>query len=155
MPLEDLLAMYGGHFGENPETTTDDAVPLEEIKPEPLPPLVEASDKSQEQTENPVMSSEERAEEMAALAPSPLSPASYAETPPSPSPSSPPTSQTGNLFPENQRITRGCELSLHELTFHWKCIYGNHSYLASVFICVFFPGNSWDSPGVLDCLENF
>ena len=107
MPLEDLLAMYGGNFGENPETTTNEAVPLEEIKPEPLPPPVEANKSLPEQRERSILTPEEQTDEITAMAHSPLSPASYAET--SPSPSSPPTSQTGNLFPENQRITRGCK----------------------------------------------
>lgn len=106
MPLEELLALYGYSDKDNPEAD----VPLDEIKPDPLPPLIEASEMDLPQPSNPLI--EENILQQNAESPAPPSPDSPLSEPSSVSPRSPPSpraSRDNNFFPENQRITRGCE----------------------------------------------
>jgi len=104
MPLEELLALYGYSDKDNPEAD----VPLDEIKPDPLPPLIEASEMDLPQPSNPLI--EENILQQNAESPAPPSPDSPLSEPSSVSPRSPPSpraSRDNNFFPENQRITRG------------------------------------------------
>lgn len=107
MPLEDLLALYGYSDETNPEAD----VPLDEIKPEPLPPLIDARE-----IDPPHPAVNPLPEENLLLentdSPAPPSPDSPLSVPSPGSPHSPPSpraSRDNNFFPENQRITRGCK----------------------------------------------
>ncbi|XP_078354825.1 mesoderm induction early response protein 1-like isoform X2 [Oculina patagonica] len=105
MPLEELLALYGYSDEANPEAH----VPLDEIKPDPLPPLIDASEiDPPHPAVNPLLDENLLPENTDSPAPpSPDSPLSV-PSPGSPrSPPSPRASRDNNFFPENQRITRG------------------------------------------------
>ena len=106
MPLEDLLALYGYTDKDTPEGD----VPLDEIKPDPLPPLIDAGEVDLPHPGNPLIEENLLPENTdSPAAPSPDSPLSV-PSPRSPqSPPSPRPSRDNNFFPENQRITRGCE----------------------------------------------
>jgi len=109
MPLEDLLALYGYSDETNPEAH----VPLDEIKPDPLPPLIDAREIDPPlPAVNPLL--EENILPENTDSPAPPSPDSPLSVPSPGSPQSPPSpraSRDNNFFPENQRITRGCEYS--------------------------------------------
>lgn len=107
MPIEALLAMYGYAEGSNEPSQP---VPLEDIQPEPLPPLVSASGESHEQEITPNQfeaqpdnhnnhPSTEEDDDSSVPSPAAQDQSDYA-----PSPS---TNKNDNMFPENQRITRG------------------------------------------------
>ncbi|XP_031564309.1 mesoderm induction early response protein 1-like [Actinia tenebrosa] len=107
MPIEALLAMYG-YAGDPSERSHP--VPLEDIQPEPLPPLVSASGESHEQDVTPNqyeakadnhnnLPSTEEDDDSSVPSPAAQDQSDYA-----PSPSA---NKNDNMFPENQRITRG------------------------------------------------
>lgn len=109
MPLEDLLALYGYSDEANPEAD----VPLDEIKPDLLPPLIDAREiDPPHPVVNPLLEETILPQNTdSPAAPSPDSPLSV-PSPGSPqSPPSPRASRDNNFFPENQRITRGCKYS--------------------------------------------
>lgn len=124
MPLEDLLALYGYSDKDNPEAD----VPLDEIKPDPLPPLIDASEIDPPHPINPLLEETLLPENTDSPAP-PDSPLSV----PSPgSPQSPPSprgSRDNNFFPENQRITRGCEYKGFLTSFSLLILVQNTMYL--------------------------
>lgn len=101
MPIEDLLAIYG--YTEDPVDQSE-PVPLEEIKPDPLPPLVSVSGEeygSQSSVEQEgVHPSLDDGDDSSVASPSTQDQSDYA-------PSPPPASSKNDVFPENQRITRG------------------------------------------------
>ncbi|RMX40082.1 hypothetical protein pdam_00002308 [Pocillopora damicornis] len=104
MPLAELMAMYGYSDEANPEAD----VPLDEIKPEPLPPLIDASEIDPPHPVNPLLG--ESALPETTESPAVHSPDSPLSVPSPGSPQSPPSpraSRDNNFFPENQRITRG------------------------------------------------
>ena len=110
MPLETLLAMYGYSDDNNPDANVD--VPLDEIKPEPLPPLDGTEDG---QLHEPVPTSVEGRLPLVDPPQEITAPPTLDEnalSPPSPNsaPSLPVSHGNNNYFPENQRITRGCKL---------------------------------------------
>ena len=108
MPLDDLLALYGYSDEANPNAD----VPLDVIKPEPLP-LIDASEIDQSHQGNPLL--EDNLLPETADSPVPPSPDSPLSVPSPLSPQSPPSpraSRDNNFFPENQRITRGCKSQL-------------------------------------------
>lgn len=106
MPLAELMAMYGYSDEANPEAD----VPLDEIKPEPLPPLIDASEIDPPHSVNPLLG--ESALPETTESPAVHSPDSPLSVPSPGSPQSPPSpraNRDNNFFPENQRITRGCK----------------------------------------------
>ncbi|XP_068675810.1 mesoderm induction early response protein 1-like isoform X2 [Montipora foliosa] len=104
MPLEELLALYGYSDKDNPEAD----VPLDEIKPDPLPPLIDASEMDSPHPIHPLIEENILPENTDSPAPPSLDSPLSVPSPGSPrSPPSPRVSRDNNFFPENQRITRG------------------------------------------------
>ena len=109
MPLEELLALYGYSDKDNPEAD----VPLDEIKPDPLPPLIDASEMDSPHPIHPLIEENILPENTDSPAPPSLDSPLSVPSPGSPrSPPSPRVSRDNNFFPENQRITRGCKQKL-------------------------------------------
>ena len=120
MPLETLLAMYGYSDENQPDANID--VPLDEIRPEPLPPLDDVEDHP------PVPLPIEAGHTLldghqADATPSPLDEGNLAPPSEESAPPVPMSHRNNNYFPENQRITRGCKCTVHYCdTEGWACV---------------------------------
>ena len=100
MPIEDLLALYG-YDAENEQ----DDVPLEEIRPDPLPPYEPQKEMTIEHDEDQRSISSEGSQSRASTAPSLGVPEDNGYDP----------------F-RNQRITRGCEYKITQYILSVTCI---------------------------------
>ncbi|XP_032232084.2 mesoderm induction early response protein 1 isoform X2 [Nematostella vectensis] len=99
MPLEDLLAMYGYHSDESETQAPDEPV----TKTDVLPPLISARQAIQD-PDLPNQSEKEDSIPLEDASPVP-SPLMQEQSDYAPSPQS--NNNQNNVFPENQRITRG------------------------------------------------